>query len=52
MEPTEMEQRESDAVTNAAATLSNLRSAIHQAMVGQEAVIDQVLIALVASGHV
>ena len=52
MEPSEMEQRESDAVTNAAATLSNLRSAIHQAMVGQEAVIDQVLIALVASGHV
>ena len=52
MEPTDMEQRESDAVTNAAATLSNLRSAIHQAMVGQEAVIDQVLIALVASGHV
>ena len=52
MEPTEMEQRESEAVTNAAATLSNLRSAIHQAMVGQEAVIDQVLIALVASGHV
>ena len=52
MESTDMEQRESDAVTNAAATLSNLRSAIHQAMVGQEAVIDQVLIALVASGHV
>jgi MoxR-like ATPase len=52
MEPTEMEQRESDAVTNAAATIRDLRSAIHQAMVGQEAVIDQVLIALVASGHV
>jgi MoxR-like ATPase len=52
MEPTEMEQRESDTVTDAAATLRNLRSAIHQAVVGQEAVIDQVLIALVASGHV
>ena len=52
MEQTELEQPESEAVTNAAATLRNLRAAIHQAMVGQEGVIDQVLVALVASGHV
>jgi MoxR-like ATPase len=36
----------------AAAHLDGLRTAIHQAMVGQSAVIEQVLIALVASGHV
>ena len=47
-----MEQLESDAVQQAAQTLSDLRTAIHQAVVGQSAVIDQVLAALVASGHV
>jgi MoxR-like ATPase len=52
MEQTELEQPESPAVTQAAATLRNLREAIHRAMVGQEGVIDQVLVALVASGHV
>ena len=52
MEQIELEQPESQGVTQAAATLRNLRAAIHQAMVGQEGVIDQVLIALVASGHV
>src|SRR6187397_1787362 len=36
----------------AAQTLSDLRDAIHQAVVGQAAVIEQVLAALVASGHV
>jgi MoxR-like ATPase len=52
MEQIELEQPESQDVTHAADTLRNLRAAIHQAMVGQEGVIDQVLIALVASGHV
>jgi MoxR-like ATPase len=52
MEQTEFEQPESQGVTQAAATLRNLREAIHRAMVGQEGVIDQVLVALVASGHV
>ena len=52
MEQIELEQPESQGVTHAADTLRNLRAAIHQAMVGQEGVIDQVLIALVASGHV
>jgi len=47
-----MEHLESDAVKWAAQTLSDLRAAIHQAMVGQSAVIEQVLVALVASGHV
>jgi MoxR-like ATPase len=47
-----MEHLESDAVTWAARTLTDLRAAIHQAMVGQSAVIEQVLLALVASGHV
>ena len=52
MEQIEREQPESQGVTDAAATLRSLRAAIHQAVVGQEGVIDQVLIALVASGHV
>src|SRR5215475_12371228 len=39
-------------IGEAAAMLDALRSAIGQAMVGQSAVIEQVLIALVASGHV
>jgi MoxR-like ATPase len=47
-----MEQTELDSVTGAAARLAELRSAIGQAVVGQTAVIDQVLVALVASGHV
>jgi MoxR-like ATPase len=47
-----MEHPESDAVAQAATTLNDLRAAIHQAVVGQSAVIEQVLAALVASGHV
>jgi len=47
-----MEQPESNAVSQAATTLSDLRAAIHLAVVGQSAVIEQVLAALVASGHV
>jgi MoxR-like ATPase len=39
-------------ITEAAERLAQLRGAIGQAMVGQSGVIDQVLIALVASGHV
>jgi MoxR-like ATPase len=39
-------------IAQAAAHLASLRTAIGQAMVGQSAVIEQVLIALVASGHV
>jgi MoxR-like ATPase len=47
-----MDHLESGATTQAADQLQTLRRSIHQAMVGQSAVIDQVLIALVASGHV
>jgi len=47
-----MEHRESDVTTDAAAMLDALRTQIGQAVVGQSAVIDQVLLALVASGHV
>jgi len=47
-----MEPLESNAVERAAQTLSDLRAAIHQAVVGQTTVIEQVLAALVASGHV
>jgi MoxR-like ATPase len=39
-------------IGEAAALVDALRTSIHKAMVGQSAVIDQVLIALVASGHV
>jgi MoxR-like ATPase len=48
-----MEPRESTAAAahQAAASLDALRTAIHQAIVGQSEVIEQVLIALVASGH-
>jgi MoxR-like ATPase len=42
----------SETVQQAAQTLTDLRTAIHQAVVGQSAVIEQVLAALVASGHV
>jgi MoxR-like ATPase len=47
-----MEHRESDVTADAAAMLDALRTQIGQAVVGQSAVIDQVLVALVASGHV
>jgi len=47
-----MEERESDGVAQAASMLADLRGAIGRAMVGQDAVVEQVLIALVASGHV
>ena len=40
------------AVAQAAETLGALRTTIQRAVVGQSAVIDQVLLALVASGHV
>src|SRR5688572_25771946 len=49
-----MEHTEMDTTTTtvgAAERLDSLRSAIGEAMVGQSAVIDQVLVALVASGH-
>ena len=47
-----MEQSEPIGAVDGAASLDALRASIHQAMVGQSAVIEQVLIALVASGHV
>jgi MoxR-like ATPase len=47
-----MLQSDTDRIGQAAAALGELRIAIGQAMVGQSAVIDQVLAALVASGHV
>jgi MoxR-like ATPase len=47
-----MNVESSEAVQRAAQTLTDLRTAIHQAVVGQSAVIEQVLAALVASGHV
>ena len=47
-----MEHVEPDGLSRAADLFATLRAAIHQAMVGQSAVIDQVLIALAASGHV
>jgi MoxR-like ATPase len=47
-----MEHTDVETVTGAAARLGELRNAIGQAMVGQSWVIDQVLVALVASGHV
>jgi MoxR-like ATPase len=47
-----MEHLDSDAAAGAARTLADLRAAIGQAVVGQDAVIEQVLTALVASGHV
>ena len=50
MEQIELEQRM--AVTRPPPRFGRLRAAIGQAMVGQAGVIDQVLIALVASGHV
>ena len=47
-----MEQSESLSVERAAGMLDELRATIGLAMVGQAAVIEQVLLALVASGHV
>jgi MoxR-like ATPase len=47
-----MEHIETDALPQAAVLLDNLRTAIRHAIVGQSAVIEQVLVALVASGHV
>jgi MoxR-like ATPase len=47
-----MEHSELDTVEGAAACLERLRAAIGQALVGQAPVVEQVLIALVASGHV
>src|SRR5881409_2478342 len=47
-----MEHPDSDEIVRAAGQVGALRAAISQAMVGQEAVIEQVLVALVASGHV
>src|SRR5687768_15008393 len=43
---------ESNTITRAAELLQRLKAAIGQAMVGQEAIIEQVLVSLVASGHV
>ena len=47
-----MEHADTEHLAGAADTFAQLRGAIGQAMVGQEEVIDQVLIALAASGHV
>ncbi len=47
-----MEHIETDAIPRAAVLLDELRAAIGHAMVGQTTVIEQVLVALVASGHV
>ncbi len=47
-----MEHVETDALAHAAGVFTDLRAAIGNAMVGQTEVIDQVLIALAASGHV
>jgi len=45
-------QVETNTITRAAELLGRLRQAIGQAVVGQEAVVEQVVIALVAAGHV
>jgi len=47
-----MEQIETETLARAAADLGNLRTTIGAAMVGQPTVVEQVLTALVASGHV
>jgi MoxR-like ATPase len=47
-----MEHSELDTVEGASACLERLRATIGQALVGQASVVEQVLIALVASGHV
>ena len=43
---------ESNTITKAAEVLQRLKAAVGQAVVGQQAAIEQVLVALVASGHV
>ncbi len=43
---------ESNTIARAAELMQRLKSAVGQAMVGQDAVIEQVVVALVASGHV
>jgi MoxR-like ATPase len=53
MEHTQLNERtQANDIGDAAVMLDALRTAIHKAVVGQSAVIEQVLIALVASGHV
>src|SRR5580765_5760087 len=52
MENTESGQNGSLTLAQANGMINELRTAIGQAMVGQPAVVEQVLIALVASGHV
>ena len=47
-----MEHADTESLVDAAVTFDTLRGAIGQALVGQAEVIDQVLIALAASGHV
>ena len=47
-----MESAEQTSVADAARSLDLLRDTIQQAMVGQGEVLDQVIVALVASGHV
>jgi len=47
-----MQDLQSDTVAQASRILDDLRGAIRHAMVGQSAIVEQVLIALVASGHV
>ena len=47
-----MELTESASIAQAAELLATLRNSIGRAMVGQSAVVEQVLVALVASGHV
>jgi len=47
-----MDHVDTERLAGAADRFAMLRAAIHQAMVGQSEVIDQVLIALAASGHV
>src|SRR5688500_9963201 len=45
-------QTEASTITRAAELLEKLKEAIGQAMVGQSAVVEQVVVTLVASGHV
>jgi hypothetical protein len=45
-------QVEANTITRAADLLGRLREAIGQALVGQEAVVEPLAVALVAAGHV
>jgi MoxR-like ATPase len=47
-----MDESDGSAMSRASGILANVRTAIGRAVVGQSEVIDQVLVALVASGHV